>query len=328
MVYARVATGYRPGGPNDVPPPPVAPARCRGNTAQTRPPMSSSGFDRRSSTAFFPSTSRPSTSIGRTFSSSRWSGGFGINGNGGTARTQGLEWTFGYVPVHGLKFQWIGAFTEANLTSPATALNASSGAQLPFAPKWTTSLDGQYEWTAFANYKGLRRRHLELCRLEEQRFRRASQPRPRRWTCRAITPRPPASALITITTEYAVRQEFEQCERHHQLHEHFGGAPYSTISVIQPRTVGVDAVCEILRSHEEHAELHLSEVRGIFDLPPYLLFLGDTTERGYAKTAFGLRDWAGERCVGEWSCDGATVSDRSAAIDARKRRARAARGRS
>ena len=41
---------------------------------------------------------------------------------------------------------------------------------------------------------------------------------------------------------------------------------------------------------------------------PYLLFLGDTTEPGYAKTAFGLRDWAGERCVGEYAIDGATVS--------------------
>ncbi len=45
------------------------------------------------------------------------------------------------------------------------------------------------------------------------------------------------------------------------------------------------------------------------ELPsPYLLFLGDTTERGYAKTAFGLRDWAPERCVGELCCDGATVT--------------------
>jgi uncharacterized NAD-dependent epimerase/dehydratase family protein len=41
---------------------------------------------------------------------------------------------------------------------------------------------------------------------------------------------------------------------------------------------------------------------------PYLLFLGDTTEPGYAKTAFGLRDWAPERCVGELCCDGATVT--------------------
>jgi len=41
---------------------------------------------------------------------------------------------------------------------------------------------------------------------------------------------------------------------------------------------------------------------------PYLLFLGDTTDPGYAKTAFGLRDWAGERCVGEFALPDATVS--------------------
>lgn len=41
---------------------------------------------------------------------------------------------------------------------------------------------------------------------------------------------------------------------------------------------------------------------------PYLLFLGDVTEVGYAKTAFGLRDWAGDRCVGEYALPGARVS--------------------
>lgn len=41
---------------------------------------------------------------------------------------------------------------------------------------------------------------------------------------------------------------------------------------------------------------------------PYLLFLGDTTEPAYAKTAFGLRDWAPERCLGEFSIPGATVT--------------------
>src|SRR4029077_2963337 len=41
---------------------------------------------------------------------------------------------------------------------------------------------------------------------------------------------------------------------------------------------------------------------------PYLLFLGDTTEPSFAKTAFGLRDWVPERCVGEWACEGATVT--------------------
>ena len=58
-------------------------------------------------------------------------------------------------------------------------------------------------------------------------------------------------------------------------------------------------------------EVHATEagMSQVLDLPqPYLLFLGDTTEKGYAKTAFGLRDWAPERCVGEWAVAGATVT--------------------
>lgn len=41
---------------------------------------------------------------------------------------------------------------------------------------------------------------------------------------------------------------------------------------------------------------------------PYLLFLGDTTEASFAKTAFGLAHWAPEQCVGEMALPGATVS--------------------
>ena len=64
----------------------------------------------------------------------------------------------------------------------------------------------------------------------------------------------------------------------------------------------------------------------VMDLPhPYLLFLGDTTQQGYAKTAFGLRDWAGERCVGEWSCAGATVSADLPRLSPKEARARGAR---
>ena len=64
----------------------------------------------------------------------------------------------------------------------------------------------------------------------------------------------------------------------------------------------------------------------MLDLPhPYLLFLGDTTEAGYAKTAFGLRDWAADRCVGEWSCAGATVSTGLPRLTPKEARARGAR---
>jgi uncharacterized NAD-dependent epimerase/dehydratase family protein len=59
-----------------------------------------------------------------------------------------------------------------------------------------------------------------------------------------------------------------------------------------------------------------------FVLPqPYLLFLGDVVEPGFAKTAFGLRDWAADRCVGEYALPGARVTlglpklDPRAAVD-------------
>lgn len=45
------------------------------------------------------------------------------------------------------------------------------------------------------------------------------------------------------------------------------------------------------------------------ELPsPYLLFLGDVTERPYIKTALGLMDWAADRCVGEYASPGVGVS--------------------
>jgi uncharacterized NAD-dependent epimerase/dehydratase family protein len=59
---------------------------------------------------------------------------------------------------------------------------------------------------------------------------------------------------------------------------------------------------------------------------PYLLFLGDTTEAAYAKTAFGLHDWAPERCIGEWGCDSATVTTGLPRLTPKEAHARGARG--
>jgi uncharacterized NAD-dependent epimerase/dehydratase family protein len=47
---------------------------------------------------------------------------------------------------------------------------------------------------------------------------------------------------------------------------------------------------------------HRTQRYGVVELPrPHLLFLGDVAEPGYAKTAFGLRDWSPEHCVGEYA---------------------------
>lgn len=59
---------------------------------------------------------------------------------------------------------------------------------------------------------------------------------------------------------------------------------------------------------------------------PYLLFLGDATEAAFAKTAFGLRDWIPERCIGEWGCAEGTVSTGLPRLTPREAHSRGARG--
>ena len=64
----------------------------------------------------------------------------------------------------------------------------------------------------------------------------------------------------------------------------------------------------------------------VVSLPaPYLLFLGDVTERGYAKTAFGLRDWARDLCVGEFASEGCTVTTGLPQLTPREAHAKGAR---
>lgn len=63
------------------------------------------------------------------------------------------------------------------------------------------------------------------------------------------------------------------------------------------------------------------------ELPsPYLVFLGDTTEAIFAKTAFGLRDWARDRCIGEWSCGETNLTTGLPRMPPRQARERGARG--
>ncbi len=152
LVYARLSTGFRPGGPNVLPPglPAGVPLEYGSDkTTNVELGVKSTLLEGLLSidvAAFHVDwTNIQLLELVDTFT---------INGNGGTAKSQGLEWTFGYVPVHGLTLSWTGAYTDAYLTSPAPAAHGDSGDPLPYAPKWGTSLDAEYDWAAFADYKG------------------------------------------------------------------------------------------------------------------------------------------------------------------------------
>lgn len=64
----------------------------------------------------------------------------------------------------------------------------------------------------------------------------------------------------------------------------------------------------------------------ILELPtPWLAFLGDVSDPLDAKTAFGVRDWAPDRLVGEWSLPAGTVSLGLASLTPAEAAARGAR---
>jgi outer membrane receptor protein involved in Fe transport len=150
LVYARVATGYRPGGPNALPPGVPAGVVTEYQADRT------TNYELGTRTSFL--DSRVSVDVAaflidwKKIQLFEFVENFGINANGGTARSKGLEWTLGLTPLTGLNFLLTGAYVDASLTSDAPAAGGSNGDPLPYAPKWTTSLDGAYTWRAVGGF--------------------------------------------------------------------------------------------------------------------------------------------------------------------------------
>jgi iron complex outermembrane receptor protein len=155
MVYGRIATGYRPGGPNDLPP--SAPASIQrqyqpDQTTNYEVGVRTDLLDKRLSidvAAFLVDWKKI-----QLFEEVQVPGfpPFGVNANGGTARSKGVEWTFGYTPMTGLTFTLVGAYVNASLTSAAPEAGGNAGDPLPYVPKLSTSLDGAYTWHAFSDF--------------------------------------------------------------------------------------------------------------------------------------------------------------------------------
>jgi iron complex outermembrane recepter protein len=150
MAYVRVASGYRPGGPNALPP--ITPVGVERNyqadsTVNYEIGVKSLLLDNRLSVDV--DTFLVQWKKIQLF---EFVDTFGINANGGTATSKGLEWSFGLTPIDDLTFTMAGAYVDAYLTADAPAAGGISGDPLPYAPKWSNSLDADYTWRAFADY--------------------------------------------------------------------------------------------------------------------------------------------------------------------------------
>ncbi|HEY3812753.1 MAG TPA: TonB-dependent receptor [Caulobacteraceae bacterium] len=155
MVYARIASGYRPGGPNALPP--LAPngvPRVYGSdsTVNYEAGVRSTLLDGKLSAdvaVFY--VNWKDIQILEVVDN------YGVNANAGAAESRGVEWTFNWRPVTGLNLLWTGAYTDAHLTTATPAVDpdyAASGSPLPWAPKWSTAFDAEYDWSWFGNFNG------------------------------------------------------------------------------------------------------------------------------------------------------------------------------
>lgn len=151
MLYARVASGFVPGGPNDegftVPVPHTfGPSK----TTNYELGLKSSLLDHHLTVELdvFQIDWKKIQLIATV-------GGYSSLTNGGSAKSDGVEWNFAYVPISGLTLDLNGAYTHAYLTEDAPAsVGGLDGDRLPITPLVQASASGNYERTLFGDYSG------------------------------------------------------------------------------------------------------------------------------------------------------------------------------
>jgi len=145
-IYGRLAKGYRPGGPNVIPP--TAPAGTPASFAPDKVTSYEAGFKGESADRRF--------SLDVAAYHIDWKGiqlltvvnNFGINANGADAKSDGVEFNATARLTSGLTLSANGAYTDARLAGDTSALvGGVKGDQLPFTPKLSLGLNGDYSWS-------------------------------------------------------------------------------------------------------------------------------------------------------------------------------------
>jgi outer membrane receptor protein involved in Fe transport len=146
--YLRIATGFRPGGPNILPP--------------GAPPGTPTSYDSDNLTSYEAGVKTESASGRFALDLAAyyldWDdiqlfavvNGFGVNANGGTAVSKGMEFTASFFPTDEFVVSFNGAFTDAYLTED-TEIGGLDGDPLTAVPEWSFGLSGDYEWAVLGN---------------------------------------------------------------------------------------------------------------------------------------------------------------------------------
>jgi outer membrane receptor protein involved in Fe transport len=147
LLYARIASGYRPGGPNVTVagvlgiPTAYAPDR----TVNYELGLRQDFFDKSVSidvTGFYITWKDVQVlSVVNTTA-----GPLSVNGNAGSAVSKGVEWNLSWAPLHGLTLNATGSYQDSRLTQDAVGLGGLSGDFLPYVPNLSNSVNVDYGW--------------------------------------------------------------------------------------------------------------------------------------------------------------------------------------
>lgn len=149
-LYARVASGYRPGGPNVLPPnvPAGTPLSYDADRLVSYEAGIRANFPEQRLAVDFAVYYLDWKDI-QLFAQIN---GVGVNANGGTARSVGAELTVTVRPVQGLTVAMNAAYVDAQLTQDTDpVVGGFDGDRLPFTPQWSGNLSVDYDWNISGN---------------------------------------------------------------------------------------------------------------------------------------------------------------------------------
>ncbi|WP_062182256.1 TonB-dependent receptor [Sphingopyxis sp. C-1] len=233
MLYARVANGYRPGGPNVVFP--GVPPQVKADTLVNYEVGFKGNLGRALSVelaGFYMDWT--DIQVVQPF------GGVTGQANGPSAVSKGVEGTMTWRPAPGLSLVASASYADAKLTADAPEISGVDGARLPSVPKFTGSVQADYSFAIGGDATG----KVGVGVRHSSKLASLPSSSPDNLWSDAYTALD-ANAAVTFDDHWTVRvyarnltNERASTQRSYTL-DAFGTQAYQTNIPLQPRTIGV-----------------------------------------------------------------------------------------
>ena len=240
LLYVRIASGYRPGGPNVGIP--GAPTEFKADTLTNYEAGLKASLLKKTLTLDLSGFYIDWRDVQLLTQFASPSGPITAEGNGGSARSAGVEAAVTYTPFAGLNVRANGAYTNAELTQDAPAENARDGDRLPYVPRFSGGIDIDYDWTVGGDWRPFVGGGYHYVGQRDSEFL-PNAPDP------SYRPRLPGYGTLDLRAGVA-RSGWEAMAYVKNVTDERGvtdsvsqtgatfGSPYAT-ALIQPRTIGV-----------------------------------------------------------------------------------------